>query len=108
MASKSGIDFVLSRGRQHPLTPEVDQVTFREKLSASLLEQRRVGAQEALRHERVKRSQLMEFQGQVAVHAGAAHLLRCKLSVARGLCWKCHTKPASNNNPYRVCTSCAR
>jgi hypothetical protein len=105
MSDKSGLDFVLERESQHPLTSRVDPATFREKLSAQLQRQRQEGAAEALRQERVKRSQLMEFQGQVAVHAGAAHLLRCKTSVARGICWRCHTEPASNN-PYRVCVRC--
>ena len=98
---ESGVDFLLNGAHSRQIDPE----SLREKISANLEEAAKRGAALALEADRQRREQLQGFQGQVAVHAGCAELLRCKTSMARGICWQCHSAPAQHT-PLRLCGSC--
>lgn len=96
----SGVDHIL-QNRQNLADPE----EVRQKLSSSLKQAADMGAEKALAEYKARREKLSEFQGQVAVLAGAAELNRCKASMMQGVCWVCHSRPATQNI-YRTCKVC--
>jgi len=97
----SGLDLVLGSKKHQTVDPEV----AREKISAVVSSAYEKGQREAIEEYKAERLKLSALEAQVAVLAGAAELQRCKISMAQGRCWSCHSAPAAANT-YRLCEGC--
>ena len=73
----------------------------------ALIEQgRREGAELAHQTMMKQSADLAILQGQVAMTVARAEALRIKESVAKGLCFRCHTHAANPLNDYHLCRVC--
>ena len=101
---RAGIDFILDR--QQGLTAGQSTDMLKRKISQALETSHRQGAQAALVARERGAKDLAAFRAQVTLHAAAAELNRVKLSVARGLCTRCHANPAYQASHYHRCIAC--
>lgn len=56
--------------------------------------------------EHARRTELAQFEGEVAVHAAMAALSSFKTSMAAGKCWDCGVRPVSRASTMQRCTAC--
>ena len=104
----TGLDQVARTRSQRALTPGLDPAKMRQKLSEAFERVR----SEAIASERARLREeglrLAGFEGQVMAHSSSQEMLRIKISVASGLCYRCHSQAADSNDASGCCMACAQ